>query len=163
MFAKKLISGGVFDNEHAQSHARYGIVCNRTKKRQTFDHPQMIDVPSFIGAFCEPNKLKIDWMNCFCVLSNSYLLQHQTHKITHTNQFDFQAHVKTSWAGPGQPFDVADPVPHRGRGGASLRSATVFHNRFPSALKTSQTAGGNNCIPKYAFIPTQKNDPKSAD
>ena len=134
----KINFGNVFYYEHAQSHARYGLIAIAPKKQQTFDHPQMTDVPSFIGAFCEPNKLKfIEWTAFGCwTIRISCKMQYQTHKNRHTNQFAFQAHVKTSWAGPGQLLTwptrcLTEGVagPHWGR---QPYSATVF--RQPETL-----------------------------
>ena len=58
-------------------------------------------------------------------------------------------------------------VPHWGRGGASLRSATVFRNRIPQpysvSLKHSQTEGGKQPYSeKCRHSSTKKIDPRSA-
>ena len=122
----------------------------------------MTDVPSFIGAFCEPNKLKIDWVNCFCVPSDSYFCNTKpTKSRTQTNLFS-----KRTSRRHGQAQVNVLTWPTRclteGRDGASLRSATVFRNRILSACNPPKLQGGSNRIPKNTLIPAQKNDPKSA-
>ena len=82
-------------------------------------------------------------------------------RITHANQFSDPC-VRQDARRPNQSqrFDVADPVPHWARGGASLRSATVFRNRIPSGWKSPKLRGERNRIPRNSLIPPQKNWPE---
>ena len=104
------------------------IVCNRAKKTNVFQSTTT-SVPNLSKLYCLVMQIEGSYIEMRGHVIN---LQHHPHRITHANKFvSVRASRRTKRTGPSQRYDVADPVPHCARGGASLRSATMLPNLQP--------------------------------
>ena len=122
----------------------------------------MTNVPRFNRTFCQPNQMKIDWINCLYVLGKSYFcIINPTKSRTQTNLLSKrtsrrhgQAQVNVlMW--PTRCLTEGTAGPHRGR---QPYSATVF--RRPEALPNCR--GEATVFRKTPSFQHRKIDPRSA-
>ena len=83
---QEFVCRGVFNNEHVQSHARYGLLAFAPKKRQMFDHPQR-HMHQDSKGHSVAIRIKTLLDKLFCVLGQGVTLatsnpQHHAHKQT---------------------------------------------------------------------------------
>ena len=136
------------------------IACNREKNKcLSIDNDILPNYNENIVWSC---RLKVHTLNAYLNARACHTIcSINPNRITHANQFSDPC-VRQDARRPNQSqrFDVAEPVPHWARCGASLRSATVFRNRIPSGWKSPKLRGERNRIPKNSLIPLQKNWPE---
>ena len=151
------------NNEHRQGHSRYGLTGILAKNYKHWDIHNDIYAKNRSRS-CLAIQIENTRNNC----SFACVQTHGRHFITpsppnHANPIPCMrtSKLQMQGSGPGQTFSLDPTVLHEHASGVSLRSATIFCNRIPSASNSPTLWGETTVFRDMPLVPSQTMRPKA--